>query len=90
MDEHDKNALMSLNFCVAMKQSSYSIMKNWLNAFNRGRRSPKDEIHEGPETAIVPENAVRELIMQDSHVTYREIETFLATTYIRYCRNSWP
>ena len=52
-------------------------MKNWFNEFNCGQRSLKDEIREGPtETAVVPENidAVRELIMQDRHVTYRELE----------------
>ena len=59
---------------------SYSTVKNWYNEFNRGRRSLKDEFREGrPKTAVVPENidAVRELIMQDRHVTYREIETCL-------------
>ncbi|XP_037958961.1 uncharacterized protein LOC119688351 [Teleopsis dalmanni] len=56
---------------------SYSIVKKWFNEFNRGRRSFNDEYREGrPKTAVVPENidAVRELIMQDFHVTYREIE----------------
>ena len=59
---------------------SYSTVKNWFNEFNRGRRSLKDEDREGrPKTAVVPENidAVRELIMQDRHVTYREIEASL-------------
>ena len=53
-------------------------MVNWLNEFNRGRRSLKDEFRAGrPKTAIVPEiiDAVSELIMQDHHVTYREIKT---------------
>ena len=47
-------------------------MKNWSNEFSSGRRSLKDKVREGrPKTAIVPENidAVRELIMQDRHVT---------------------
>ena len=55
-------------------------MKNWFNEFNCGRRSLKDEVREGrPKTAVVSENidAVRELIMQDRHVTYREIEASL-------------
>ena len=59
---------------------SYSTVKNWYNEFNRGRRSLNDEFREGrPKTAVVPENidAVRELIMQDRHVTYREIEASL-------------
>ena len=53
-------------------------MKKWFNEFNCGRRSLKDEVHEGPpETVIVSESieAVRELIRQDRHVTYRGIDT---------------
>ena len=52
-------------------------MKNWFIEFNCGRRSLVDEIREGlPKTAVAPENidAVLELIMQDRHATYREIE----------------
>jgi len=59
---------------------SYSTVKNWYNEFNRGRSSLNDEFREGrPKTSVVPENidAVRELIMQDRHVTYREIEASL-------------
>ena len=55
-------------------------MRNWFNEFNRGRSSLKDEFREGPsKTAVVSDNidAVRELIMQDRHVTYREIEASL-------------
>ena len=62
------------------KAPSYSTVKNWFNEFNCGRRSVKDEVREGcPKTAVVSENidAVRELIMQDRHVIYREIEPSL-------------
>ena len=55
-------------------------MKNWFDEFNRGRSSLKNEVRVGrPKTAIVSENidAVRELITQDCHVIYREIEVFL-------------
>ena len=55
-------------------------MKNWFNQFSRARRWLNNEIREGPsKTAVVPENidAVSELIMQDSHVIYREIELYL-------------
>ena len=55
---------------------SYNTVKNCFNEFYCGRRSLKDEVREGPpKTAVVSENidAVRELIMQDRHVTYREI-----------------
>ena len=62
------------------KAPSYRTVKNWFNEFNRGRSSLKHKFREGPpKTAVAPENidAVRELIMQDRHVTYREIEAFL-------------
>ena len=60
------------------KAPSYSIVKNLFNEFNRGRSSLKDEFREGPP-AVVPDNidAVHELIMQDHHVTYPEIELSL-------------
>ena len=45
--------------------------------FNRGRSSLQDEFREGrPKSNVVPEtiDAVRQLILQDRHVTYRRIE----------------
>ena len=44
----------------------------------------KDEVREGhPKTAVVSENidVVRELILQDRHVAYREIEASLDISY---------
>ena len=61
-------------------KASYSIVKNGFNEFRCGLRSLKDEVREGhPKTAVVSENidAVRELIMQDRHVIYLEIELSL-------------
>ena len=46
--------------------------------FNRGRSSLQDEFREGrPNSVVVLEtiDAVCQLILQDGHVTYREIET---------------
>ena len=46
--------------------------------FNRGRISLQSEFCEGRlKSVVVPEtiDAVRQLILQDRHVTYREIET---------------
>ena len=46
----------------------------------RCRSSFQDEFHEGcPKSVVVPKtiNAVRQLILQDRHMTYREIETTL-------------
>ena len=60
---------------------SYGTVKTWFNEFNCGLRSLKVEVREGRPntTADVLENidAVRELIMQDRHVPYREIEASL-------------
>ena len=47
---------------------------------SRGRSSLLDEFREGrSKSVVVPEtmDAVRQMILQDSHVTYREIETTL-------------
>ena len=55
-------------------------MKNWVNEFNRDHQSFKDEVREGRQkTDIVSENidAMRKLLMQDRHVTYRELEASL-------------
>ena len=59
---------------------SYGTVKNWFNEFNCDQRLLNDEFLKGPpKTAVVSENidAVRELILQDRHVTYREIEASL-------------
>ena len=52
----------------------------WSGEFNWGRSSLQDEFREGrPKSLVVPEtiNAVRQLILEDRYVTYREIETTL-------------
>ena len=59
-------------------------MKNWFNEFNYGRRLLKDEVREAvPKMSVVPENidAMRELLMQDRHVRYREIESYLGISF---------
>ncbi|XP_031634629.1 histone-lysine N-methyltransferase SETMAR-like, partial [Contarinia nasturtii] len=53
---------------------------HWFTEFNRGRHSLIDEFREGrPKSVVVPEtiDAVRNIIKQDRHVTYREIEASL-------------
>ena len=55
------------------KAASFGTVNNWINEFNCGRRSLKDEVREGPaKTAVVSENidVVRELIMQDRHISF--------------------
>ena len=56
---------------------SFATVKRWYNEFNRGRHSLTDEIREGrPKSVVVQENidAVQNLILEDRHVTYCEIE----------------
>ena len=53
------------------KASSYTTVKNWCNEFHCGRRSLTDELREDrPKTAVI-------IIIQDRHVTLREIEASL-------------
>ena len=55
-------------------------MKRWYNEINRGCYSLIDKFRKDrPKSAVGPENinAVQELIMQDRHVTYCEIERTL-------------
>lgn len=59
---------------------SKTTVYHWFGEFNRGRSSLTDELKEGrPKSVVVPKNidAVRELIKQDRHMTYREIEASL-------------
>ncbi|CAH1973066.1 unnamed protein product [Acanthoscelides obtectus] len=55
-----------------------STISHWYEEFERGRVSLSDDPRVGaPKTAVTQENvdAVRKLIIEDRHVTYREIET---------------
>ena len=52
----------------------------WYGEFNRGRSSLQNEFRKGrSKSVVVPETikAVSQQILQDRHVTYREIETTL-------------
>ena len=67
------------SFFVDQAPSMTSVYR-WCGEFNGGRSSLQDEFREGlPKLVVVPETieAVRQLILQDRHVTYREIETSL-------------
>ena len=69
-----------LNSIFGYEAPSRTSVCRWYDEFNRGRSSLQDESREGhPKSVVVPETiyAVRELIFQDRHVTYREIETTL-------------
>ncbi|CAH1965639.1 unnamed protein product [Acanthoscelides obtectus] len=57
-----------------------STISRWYGEFKRGRVSLSDDPRVGaPKTAVTQENldAVRKLIIEDRHVTYREIEASL-------------
>lgn len=59
---------------------SKTTVYHWFSEFNRGRSMLTDEVKAGrPKSVVVPQNieAVRKLIMDDRHVTYREIEATL-------------
>lgn len=52
----------------------------WFSEFQRGRSSLSDDPREGrPKTAVTQENiaAVRQLILEDRHITYSEIQVSL-------------
>ena len=57
----------------------------WYGEFNRGSSALQDEFREGrTKSIVVPETiaAVHQLILQDRHVTYCEIETTLGISGI--------
>lgn len=59
---------------------SKTTVYHWFSEFNRGRSMLTDEVKAGrPKSVVVPQNieAVRKLIMDDRHVTHREIEATL-------------
>ncbi|CAH2106191.1 unnamed protein product [Euphydryas editha] len=69
-----------LSYLYCDKAPSKTTAYRWYSKFNRSRSSVADEFREGrPKSVVVPQNidAVRELIMQDRHVAYYEIEASL-------------
>lgn len=67
----------SLHSTFGNEAPSKATVHNWYNEFKGGRSSLKDDEKPGrPISVVVPENidAVRNLIEQDRHVTYLEIE----------------
>ena len=63
-----------LNSIFGDEAPSTTSVCRWCGVFNRGRSSLQDEFHEGhPKSVVVPKTiaAVRQLILQDRHVTVR-------------------
>ena len=74
VDQLNNSISMNLIQFVALK------LHSWHGEFNRGRSSLQDEFREGrSKSVVVPKtiDAVLQLISQDRHVTYREIEITL-------------
>ncbi|CAH2013025.1 unnamed protein product [Acanthoscelides obtectus] len=71
---------LSQQECLAELLSVFSTISRWYEEFKRGRVSLSDDPRvSAPKTAVTQENvdAVRKLIIEDRHVTYREIEASL-------------
>ena len=65
-----------LNSIFGDEAPSRTSVYRWYGEFNRGRSSLQDEFREGQlKSVAVPEtiDAVHQLILQDRHVSYREI-----------------
>ena len=74
-----------LNSIFSDEAASRTSAFRWYGELNRGRSSRQDEFREcRPKSFVVPEtiDAVRQRILQDRHVTYREIETGISRTSI--------
>ena len=74
-----------LNSIYGDEDPSRTSVYRWYSEFNRGRSSLQNEFRTGRQkSVVVPEtiDAVRQLILQDRHVVYREIETNLGISGI--------
>ncbi|CAH1966315.1 unnamed protein product [Acanthoscelides obtectus] len=77
------SALSAYSFILSVfgnEAPHQSTISRWYGEFKRGRVSFSDDPRVGaPKTAVTQENvdAVRKLIIEDRHVTYREIEASL-------------
>ena len=75
-----KQCIDELNSISGEEAPSRTSFYRWYGEFNRSRSSLQDEFRAGrPKSVVVPEtiDAVCQLILQDRHVTDREIETSL-------------
>lgn len=73
--------------CMDQLQSTFvddapskATIYRWFNEFNRGRESLQDEYREGrPRSVVLKHNIddVHNIIKEDRHVTYREIQSSL-------------
>ena len=76
-----QQCINELNSIFCDKAPSSTSVYRWYGEFNRGHSSLQDVFRKGhPKSVVVPEtiDAVCQLILQDCHVTYHEIETTLS------------
>ena len=75
-----KQCIDKLYSIFADEAPSKASVYRWFGEFYRSRSSLQDKFHEDrPKSIVFPDtiDAVRQLILQDRHVTYREIKTTL-------------
>ncbi|GBP26484.1 hypothetical protein EVAR_85986_1 [Eumeta japonica] len=70
--EIQKQCINQINSTFGVEALSKTTVYHWFSEFNRGQSMFTDEFKEGhPKAFVVPQNndSVRELIIQDNHVT---------------------
>ena len=75
-----QQCIEELNSILGDEAPSRTSIYRGCGKFNRGRSSLQDEFREGrPKSVVVPEtiDSVLQLILQDRHVTYREVKITL-------------
>ena len=80
-----QQCINKLNSIFGNEALSRTSVYRWYGEFNLGHSTLQTEFREGrPNSSVVPEtiDAVLHLILQDRHVTYREIETTLSISEI--------
>ena len=76
--------LTQLNSIFGTTAPSRTSVYQWYGEFNGGLSPLQDEFCEGHSKSLVVPEANRQLILQERHMTYCEIETTLG---IQYCMN---
>ena len=78
-----------LNSIFGNEAPSRISVYRWYAEFNRGCSSLQDEFREGRPKSVVLEtfDSVRQSILQDRHVHYRDLMPKVGPAYIQYCMN---
>ena len=74
--QQQQQCIVELNSIFGHEASWRTSAYRWHGEFNRDRSLHQDEFREGrSKSVVVPEtiDAVRQLILQDHHVTYRDL-----------------